>query len=917
MSDVIVIGRTSSGETFGINTDTLLKHTVVLGATGSGKTTLCKAIVEELALKGYSIIAIDPKGDIGALAIASPDLDFRPWSDLEAKERGIDPGEYAERLRGLYLRELSKWGVSREKICDYVENVRVVIYTPRSSTGVPLSIRPSLDPIPNIREIVAEDKTVLYDAIDNTVSLLLRLAGYGERNTQEHALLSQIIETHWLDGESISLEDLVQEVINPPFDQIGSLAVEDFIPQRARLKLARSLNVLLSHPTYKSWLDGEMINFGKFNQRGTISVIDLRFMTTMEEKQFFIGAFLQELYRWLLRQGGTSSLRLLLYFDELVGFIPPVGKPPSKAGLMLLIKQGRAFGLGCLLATQNPADIDYKVLSNAAHRFVGRLATRQDIAKVKKGLNIDEDLTEIIPRLRPRTFLYHNYESGRTVIVEPRWLITYHRGPLQPSEIRMLVGKRPIVKPKRALKDIKAPSESLPILRPKLSKEEVLRKFKALGLKIVGFDIEAEALPYYLLRSALRLRLKKLQLSRGEHVLVVMKGKKLQLMEHLGEVRDLPLVYDLYDFRAQSTSIPSPPRDEVISMLRQLLKTKVYYVAPLEVATFDKSELTPLMKRLEEKVKGELEREEEELRLRFELKKRELLNTKPVLEAELKLHESDYKSLKHRVQRLEEIREELRKRRLNTRDVTKELRKLKRELRLAEKNVLKLKKAIKSLIDELDTIERSYEEKREALVRKYEAFLKAAVQEIEVRPDLRIVEEGRVFILRYRLKLAYGASSVSTLIDPYSLKASFGRCIVCGKLVEKSLSTITSLVEVPLCKHCGAPLCTSHIIKCSYCASPLCVKHVSLCVVCGKPLCSDHVHLCSICNAPVCPSHIIRCSSCGRELCPSHALTCSSCGRPICPECAIIKRTFFRKRVLCPSCAGLRKEDSILELSTD
>ena len=354
----ITVGRCADGQPFSLDIDSLRKHVVVLGATGSGKTTLCKAIVEELALKGYPVLAIDPKGDIGALAIASSELYFRPWSDLEAEERGLDPEEYAEQLRRKYMEELSKWGVTPEKVKEYVENVKVTIYTPRSNAGIPLSIKPSLEPIPNVRKLLEEDPSVVYDAIDSIVSLLLRLAGYSEKSHQEQALVSQLIEYHWREGESLTLEDLISEIVNPPFRTIGSLRVDDFIPRKARLKLARALNVLLSHPSYRTWMEGETLDFDAcFNRKGMISVIDLRFMTTLEERRFFIGALLQELYRWLLRRGGTSGLRFVLYFDELVGFIPPVGRPPSKTALLLLVKQGRAFGLGCILATQNPADI--------------------------------------------------------------------------------------------------------------------------------------------------------------------------------------------------------------------------------------------------------------------------------------------------------------------------------------------------------------------------------------------------------------------------------------------------------------------------------------------------------------------------------------------------------------------------------
>jgi len=910
----IVIGRQENGEPFNINIDSLLKHTIVLGATGSGKTTLCKAIIEELALRGYPIIAIDPKGDIGALAIASPNLNFRPWSDIEAKESGMDPELYAEKLRKLYLNELAKWGITLNRIRSYVENVHVTIYTPRSTVGVPLSIKPSLNPLPNIEQIIAEDKSILYDAIDNTVSLLLKLAGYSDKNTQEHALLSQIIEFHWLQKEELSLETLIQEVINPPFDRIGSLSVEEFIPQRSRLKLARNLNILLSHPMYKSWLEGETIDFDKyFNQRGTISVIDLRFMSTLEEKQFFIGAFLQEFYRWLLRKGGTSKLRLVLYFDELVGFIPPVGKPPSKTGLLLLIKQGRAFGLGCLLATQNPADIDYKILSNAAHRFIGRLATKQDIDKVKRGLNIDENLVETIPRLKPRTFLYHNYETGKTTIVRSRWLMTYHRGPLQPDEIRKLMKKE-----KKVYKNEPPPLKDLILIKPRITAEEVTRLLEDLGFHVINISETVIRHPYYLVRLSTDFKVKEGKtINYKENLIVVMNRKEPMLIESLrGREPSEVLVRGFVNGNNMSFSkVGRLLQDhEVVRIIHNKLKLKVFYIAPLDRIVFNENELEKLTKEIERKIKSELVKVENELKVKFELHKKELVSSKPLLEAELKLRQSYYNSLSSRIRRLERIRNELRYRKKETEEISKELKELRRELRSLKKKINKLKEELENINKELLLMDSTFKQTLEEVRRKYYSYLKEAIHEIKIHPRIKIVEKGYAGILKYEIKVKYANAFLNLSLNPYSLSLNFGRCSICGSLVIKYLNELNSKDKIPLCNYCGSVLCDAHALRCSFCHTTVCIRHVNFCSVCGRPLCPNHTHKCSVCNTYLCPDHTAFCSICKAALCPSHVVYCSLCGKPLCSHCVIYKRRILWKRPICPNCLGSSKDEDSFTL---
>ncbi len=438
----LLIGHDLEGRPFTIDPSSLSKHCVVFGATGSGKTVLCKNIMEEMSSRGIPILAVDPKGDIGCLGIRSLDFSFRPYSDVEAKLLGKSPENYGKELEAEYRDKYNGLGHEEGDLKRFVEGTEVRIYTPRSHNGVPVSMSPRLTPPKNFTKLMANEPSLALDLLELKASNLLRLAGYGEESAVQRSLITRILEEEWKKGHELTLEKLIELVTSPPFDKLGMLPLDDAIGHRDRTELSRRLNVLVTDAGAKAWFIGEPPDFDRWfhksRGRTPICVVDLRSIPSEQGKQVFVEYLLQELFYWLTRQEGTQTLQYLLYFDEIHGYCPPVREPPSKKILMHLIHVSRAYGLGIVMATQNPVDVDYKVISNANFRFIGNLSTRQDIERVKTGLSLGSDTFQTISGLRTRQFYYQIFDQGQSGILVPRWLMSYHRGPLEPAEIKRL-----------------------------------------------------------------------------------------------------------------------------------------------------------------------------------------------------------------------------------------------------------------------------------------------------------------------------------------------------------------------------------------------------------------------------------------------------------------------------------------------
>ncbi|MCA8954720.1 MAG: ATP-binding protein [Planctomycetes bacterium] len=436
----------------------LTTHAVCVGMTGSGKTGLCLGLLEEAAIDGIPVLAIDPKGDLGNLLLSFPDLraeDFAPWIDPgEALRKGVEPNAYAAQVAASWRDGLAKWGQDGARIQRFRDACELTIYTPGSSAGMPLTVlRSFAAPPPALRA----DPEALGERVTSAVSGLLGLLGLHVDPVQsrEHILLSNIVSHAWRDGRDLSLGNLIREVQAPPFDKVGFFDLESFFPGRERMAFAMTINNLLASPTFAAWMQGEPLDIGKLMRtesgKPRVSILSIAHLDEAQ-RMFFVTLLLNELVAWMRTQAGTTSLRGLLYMDEVFGYFPPVANPPSKLPMLTLLKQARAFGIGCVLATQNPVDLDYKGLSNTGTWFLGRLQTERDKARVLDGLEgasaaagvaFDRRRMEaILSGLRSRVFLMNNVHDDAPVLFHSRWAMSYLRGPLTRAHIETLMRGR-------------------------------------------------------------------------------------------------------------------------------------------------------------------------------------------------------------------------------------------------------------------------------------------------------------------------------------------------------------------------------------------------------------------------------------------------------------------------------------------
>ncbi|MEN6546294.1 MAG: ATP-binding protein [Armatimonadia bacterium] len=432
----------------------LTTHGVCVGMTGSGKTGLCVALLEEAAIDGIPSIVIDPKGDLGNLLLTFPNLapeDFRPWVDEEEAARaGVTPDEFAAQTAQQWREGLAQWGQDGERIARLKAAAEVVLYTPGSTSGTPLNVLHSFDaPPPEL----AADAEAMGDRIESAVSGLLALLGIEADpvRSREHILLSNILREAWSQGRNMDLAGLIAGIQTPAFDKIGVLDLEAVYPAKERFELAISLNNLLASPGFAPWLTGDPLDAQRLlyapDGRARISVLSLAHLSDAE-RMFFVTLLLNEVLSWVRRQPGTSSLRAVLYMDEVYGYFPPIATPPAKRPMLTLLKQARAYGLGILLATQNPVDLDYKGLANAGTWFIGRLQTDRDKQRLLDGLEgvaastqlgfSREHLDQIISSLGKRVFLMHNIHEQQPVVFQTRWTLSYLRGPLTLAQIHSL-----------------------------------------------------------------------------------------------------------------------------------------------------------------------------------------------------------------------------------------------------------------------------------------------------------------------------------------------------------------------------------------------------------------------------------------------------------------------------------------------
>ncbi len=430
----------------------LTTHGVILGMTGSGKTGLALALLEEAAIDGIPALAIDPKGDLANLLLTFPALapaDFHPWIDGdEAARKGMTPEEYAVKTADTWKNGLAEWGQDGARIQRLRDAVEMTVYTPGNTAGCPLQILRSFDaPPPEL----LNDSSALRDRILSAVSGLLGLTGIHADPVQsrEHILLSNILDRAWREGRNLDIAALIGDVQKPPFEKIGVFDLESFYPAKERFGLAMALNNLIASPGFSAWMEGEPLNIQRLlytpEGKPRLSILSIAHLSE-SERMFFVTILLNELLAWVRAQSGTGSLRALLYMDEIFGYFPPNANPPSKTPMLTLLKQARAYGLGVVLATQNPVDLDYKGLSNTGTWWIGRLQTERDKMRVIEGLEgaagstgtaFDRAATEqLLAGLGNRVFLMRNVHDDAPVLFQTRWALSYLRGPMTLPQIK-------------------------------------------------------------------------------------------------------------------------------------------------------------------------------------------------------------------------------------------------------------------------------------------------------------------------------------------------------------------------------------------------------------------------------------------------------------------------------------------------
>jgi len=433
----------------------LTTHAMCMGMTGSGKTGLGIALVEEAAIDGIPSIVIDPKGDMGNLLLTFPELrpgDFEPWVDeAQARREGKTAAQLAEETAALWRKGLAKWGEDGERIRRLRAAADFAVYTPGSPAGLELSILSAMEPPP---EAVRRDATALREAVDATVAGLMGLAGAGgDAQSPGYILVSALVAREWEEGRAVTLERLIPLVQEPGMDKLGVFPLETFFPAKERMKLAMKLNALVASPSMAAWGRGEPLDVQRLlytpEGRPRVSVVSIAHLSE-GERMFFVTLLLTAVVSWMRQQSGTSSLRALLYMDEIFGYFPPLGAPPSKKPMLTLLKQARAFGLGVVLSTQNPVDLDYRGLSNIGLWMIGRLQTERDKERVMEGL-VGADAAEGLDRaalgrllgsLGKRQFLVRNVHEAGVGEIESRWALSYLRGPLSPSQIGELMADK-------------------------------------------------------------------------------------------------------------------------------------------------------------------------------------------------------------------------------------------------------------------------------------------------------------------------------------------------------------------------------------------------------------------------------------------------------------------------------------------
>ncbi len=437
--ELFYLGKAAAtGELTLLKNSDFTTHAAIIGMTGSGKTGLGIALIEEAMLDNIPTLIIDPKGDMGNLCYRSAAFDaadFVPWVGEER----------AETTAQSWKKGIESWHQDSERAAR-LKQVDVTLYTPGSNAGV------SIDILSTLR---APDADLMQEAdlyasvLSSTVASLLSLVGEeSDAHAKSFGFLSALIDHLWRHGGSFDFAHLIGAILLPPFERVGVLSLDQFFNQNERTRLANRFNSLIASPAFGAWLKGASLDFDTlfFDTKGNArcAVFNIAHLGD-GERMFFVTLLLERFIGWMRAQSGSERLRAMLYMDEIYGYFPPSANPPSKTPMLTLLKQARAFGVGIVLSTQNPVDLDYKGLSNIGTWFIGRLQTPQDIDRIIEGLRgkMDEDedaqaLRQKLSTLEKRHFILKSVHRPSLELFETRWVLSYLKGPLTREEIRTL-----------------------------------------------------------------------------------------------------------------------------------------------------------------------------------------------------------------------------------------------------------------------------------------------------------------------------------------------------------------------------------------------------------------------------------------------------------------------------------------------
>lgn len=859
------------GTKFELDRASLTKHAIILGATGSGKTVLSKVIVEEAALQGIPTFAIDPKGDIGNLAFKSATFDFSKWCGKEADALKTDRAKYTTSLQKAYRDKAAEFKVVTGAPSN-LEKVTVRIFTPKSSAGLAVGISPDLSAPKGFDKLLSTDIGSAAGLLDLASFNLLRLAGYGEGDRKQVTFVSAILENAWKNGESLTVKDLIRSIESPNFSYVGSLPVSKVVSEKERKDLATRINLLISDPKLRSWSSAESINFSELFSSPSINILDLRNIQSEQEKHLFVELILQQLFQWLIKQGSAQTLRYLLYFDEIAGYCPPVREPPSKKLLLLLIKQARAFGLGMLLASQNAVDLDYKVISNANVRFIGRLGAQRDIHRVSVGLELDSDAEREIARLRPGEFFCNTFDPKFRSVIKSRWTLTYHRGPLEDSEISELMAQFKKTEPisrhekeeselqiEKTIEESENSAKFLPVVA---HESEILATSNDETFFMLEKKFEPKNLSNFI-KLGNNLKSVRVLSAEPEERFSPVFGMNVSIFEKSYAKQTLDKIVELAAF---GDTLVELPEHSITSHRTVPVETRA------QAGTW-KGEIQQTVSKMEKELKHKFDILIEEKR------KENIAGRSEKLRAKIADIEADTVNLQQSintdidaVKEYEKLYKQLKKESKKKKTFRARLISVQNRIESKKQKIISTRRKV----EQLHTNQEALEEKLQKIEYDEEEKFHQALGSIKSKTSFGVV--GWLVETVYRARILTNDSKEhygDVIWSAYTGEGTWGRCSSCS----------IALSEGSTCS-CGNLLCSNHLAYCKKCLEPACVEHRALC---------------HICSSTFCAAHCIRCELCRSHACIDHSGTCSICNRKVCNVCSQ-KKGLIKSKILCRGC---------------